>query len=123
MSRPTPTDTLATAVARLLRALRAAMLAALLRERIIAGAYVDADGMCPLLGAHRYGVRQSGEAFVDAWDRFCRVRRGRGRDATDSERAVLTALLEASLFSDRRVLERAAPRPVPACRLGIEVGA
>jgi len=125
MSRPTPTDTLATAVARLLRALRAAMLAALLRERIIAGAYVDADadGMCPPLGAQRYGVRQSGEAFVDAWDRFCRVRRGRGRDATDSERAVLTALLEASLFSDRRALERAAPRPVPACRLGIEVGA
>jgi hypothetical protein len=58
MSRPTPTETLATAVARLPRTLRAAMPAARLRKRIIAGAYVDADGMGPLLGAHRYGVRE-----------------------------------------------------------------
>ena len=59
-------ERLAMAVARLPRALRAAMLAAVRRERIIAGAYVHADGMCPLLGGHRYGVRESGEGFAAA---------------------------------------------------------
>jgi hypothetical protein len=110
MSRPTPTDTLAMAVARLPRTLRAAMPAAVLRERVIAGAYVDGDGMCPLLAAHRYGVRESGGAFVAAWDRFCRLRRGRRRDATASERAVLIALLEASLFPEPRAAVRARSR-------------
>ena len=100
MSRPTTTETLATAVARLPRSLRAAMLAAVQRERIITGAYVDGDGMCPLLGAHRYGPRESGEGFVEAWDRFCRIRRGKRRDATEPERAVLIGLLKASLFPE-----------------------
>jgi hypothetical protein len=104
--RPERTEALALALARLSRELRAAMLAAVLRERIIAGAYVDADGMCPLLGAHRYGVRESGGAFVEAWDRFCRVRRGRRRDATPAERAVLIELLQASLFAECRPLDR-----------------
>jgi hypothetical protein len=114
-TRPdTSIDALAAAVAVLPRVLRAAMLAAVRRERIIAGAYVDADGMCPLLAAHRYGARESGGAFVEAWDRFCRVRRGRRRDATASERALLIALLQASLF-DPRAAGRAAVRPAPAC--------
>jgi hypothetical protein len=89
---------LATAVERLPRTLRAAMLAAVLRERIITGAYAHAGGVCPLLGAHRYGVRESGGDFVEAWDRFCGVRRRRRRDATERERAVLVELLRESLF-------------------------
>jgi hypothetical protein len=98
MTKRTKTENLAMAVAGLPRPLRAAMLAAMWRERIIAGAYVDGDGMCPLLGGHRYGVRESGEGFVKAWDRFCGVRRGRRRDATWPERTVLIGLLEDSLF-------------------------
>jgi hypothetical protein len=100
MTRRAATERLAIAVAQLPRALRAAMLAAVARERVITGAFVDGDGMCPLLGAHRYGVRESGADFVEAWDRFCRVRRGKHRDATDVERAVLIELLEKSLFRD-----------------------
>jgi hypothetical protein len=105
------TERLAMAVARLPRALRAAMLAAVRRERIIAGAYVDADGMCPLLGGHRYGVRESGEGFAEAWDRFCGVRRGRPRDATAPERAVLIGLLENSLFHRHMEAPRQTFRP------------
>jgi hypothetical protein len=111
MTGPTSTERLAAALAGLPRALRAAMLAAVRRERIIAGAFADGDGMCPLLGAHRYGVRESGAEFVDAWDRFCRMRRGRRRDATASERAVLIELLEKSLFSDHDGAAQAPWRP------------
>ena len=121
MSRPTTTETLAAAVARLPRSLRAAMLAAVQRERIITGAYVDGDGMCPLLGAHRYGPRESGEGFVEAWDRFCGIRRGKRRDATEPERAVLIGLLKASLFPDHGGAER--PASPPVTRRPIEVGA
>jgi hypothetical protein len=94
------THELAAAVAALPRGLRAAMLAAVGRERIIAGAYADGDGMCPLLAAHRYGVRECGGGFADAWDRFCGIRRGRPRDATAHERAILVALLRDGLFAD-----------------------
>jgi hypothetical protein len=104
------TERLATAVASLPRALRAAMLAAVLRERIITGAYVHVDGVCPLLGAHRYGVRESGGEFVEAWDRFCGVRRRRRRDATEQERAVLVELLRASLFGRHQDGTRPASR-------------
>ena len=115
MSPPARTEALAGAVERLPRALRAAMLAAVRRERIIAGAFADGDGMCPLLGAHRYGVRESGAGFDAAWDRFCRIRRGKRRDATASERAVLIALLQSSLFGCGTEAERlAAPRLVGA---------
>ena len=120
MTPPTTTDLLAAAVARLPRALCAAMLAAVKRERIITGAYADGDGMCPLLGAHRYGVRESAAGFVEAWDRFCAVRRGRRRDATEPERAVLIALLTASLFSDHGPGRPAVP---PATRRAVKVGA
>jgi hypothetical protein len=111
MMRARATERLATAVAQLPRGLRAAMLAAVRRERIITGAYADGDGMCPLLGAHRYGVRESGADFVDAWDRFCRVRRGSRRDATESERAVLMELLAQSLFRDAVSPAHACARP------------
>jgi hypothetical protein len=110
MTRRTKTENLAMAVARLPRTLRAAMLAAVRHERIIAGAYADADGMCPVLGAHRYGVRESGEGFAEAWDRFCGVRYGRRRDATGPERAALIGLLEDSLFPRHVEAPQQAPR-------------
>ena len=113
------TESLATAVARLPRALRAAMLAAVQRERIITGAYVDGDGMCPLLGAHRYGVRESGGGFVKAWDRFCGVRRGRRRDATGPERAALIGLLQASLFPEHDGPARSPSRPAEQCPIAV----
>jgi hypothetical protein len=113
-------EALATAVARLPRPLRAAMLAAVRRERIITGAYVDGNGLCPLLGAHRYGVRESGAGFAEAWDRFCGARRGRRRDATGPERAVLIGLLQASLFPEHDVPARSPSRPVE--QRPIEVG-
>jgi hypothetical protein len=115
MTVPMATERLASEVAGLPRALRAAMLAAVHRERIIAGAYADGDGMCPLLGAHRYGVRESAAGFVEAWDRFCRIRRGRRRDATASEREVLIELLEKSLFSGPDTATHA-PRRAPRAR-------
>jgi hypothetical protein len=120
MTGRTTTELLAVAVARLPRTLRAAMLAAVQRERIITGAYADGDGMCPLLGAHRYGVRESGAGFAEAWDRFCGSRRGKRRDATEPERAVLIELLKASLFS-RPDAPCAVPSPVMP--LPVEAGA
>jgi hypothetical protein len=110
MTRLKGTENLAMAVARLPRTLRAAMLAAVRHERIITGAYADADGMCPLLGAHRYGVRESGDGFAAAWDRFCGVRRGKRRDATGPERAALIGLLEDSLFHRHAEAPPQAPR-------------
>ncbi len=110
MTRLERTENLATAVARLPRTLRAAMLAAVRHERIITGAYADADGMCPLLGAHRYGVRESADGFAAAWDRYCDVRRSKRRDATGPEREALIGLLEDSLF------HRAAEAPPQAPR-------
>ncbi len=110
MTRLTKTENLAMAVARLPRTLRAAMLAAVRQERIIAGAYADADGMCPLLGAHRYGVRESADGFAAAWDRYCGVRRGKRRDATGPERAALIGLLEDTLFRRDAEATPQAPR-------------
>jgi hypothetical protein len=122
MSHARRTEKLAIAVAAMPRALCAAMLAAVRRERIIAGAYADGDGMCPLLGAHRYGMRESGGgAFPEAWDRFCRIRRGKGRDATDAERAVLVALLEQRLFPDAPTPAHGAPAPVREAPLEVRV--
>jgi hypothetical protein len=109
------TERLEAAVAGLSRPLRAAMLAAVARERIIAGAYADGDGMCPLLGAHRYGSRENSVGFADAWDRFCRIRRGRRRDATASERAVLIELLQRSLFGEHGTTAQPAVRPPGPC--------
>jgi hypothetical protein len=93
--------TLRLAVERLPLRVRAGMLAAVQRERIITGAYVKGDGICPLLGAHRYGSREGGEGFADAWDGFCGVRPGRARDATEAERTALIRLLRDSLFAGR----------------------
>ncbi|MGE4428944.1 MAG: hypothetical protein AB7G37_21020, partial [Solirubrobacteraceae bacterium] len=72
-----------------------AMLQAIRNERIIVGAYTDgAGGMCPMLGAHRYGGRTSFIAFAKSWDRFTSAPgRGRCREATRRELRVLDRFL------------------------------
>jgi hypothetical protein len=73
---------------------------------IIAGAYATADGVCPMLAAHRAGGRCNAAFFADAWDRFAfgnRRRRRRSdaaRRATERELRVLRAHLEASLLDE-----------------------
>jgi hypothetical protein len=90
------------AVGCLPRATRVAMLEGIANNVIIAGAYANRDGICPLLAAHRAGARTASIAFARAWDRFAfrDARIGRPRRATDRELLVLTAQLEASLLVD-----------------------
>jgi len=69
-------------------------------QRIIVGAYIDGEGgMCPMLAAHRRGGRTDFLAFAKAWDRFTNAR-GRARQASARELAILTRLLEESLRAD-----------------------
>jgi hypothetical protein len=86
------------------RATRVAMLDALDAGPIIAGAYATADGVCPMLAAHRAGGRCSAAFFADAWDRFAfgerRRRSDPARQATERELRVLRAHLQASLLDD-----------------------
>jgi hypothetical protein len=84
--------------------------------RIIAGAYVDGEGgVCPMLAAHRRGMRTDFLSFARAWDRFTRAARG-PRIATRRQVATLVALLEASVASasglelDRAIAEHRALR-------------
>jgi hypothetical protein len=81
---------------------RIAMLDGIASNAIIAGAYTDGDGICPMLAAHRNGGRTSFISFARAWDAFAfrgaRVRRA--RRATDRELLVLRSHLEASLLQD-----------------------
>jgi hypothetical protein len=69
---------------------------------IIAGAYTNGSGICPMLAAHRAGGRTSAIAFARAWDRFAFGGAGgrRPRRATARELRVLTAHLEASLLAE-----------------------
>jgi hypothetical protein len=78
---------------------REAMLAAARDPQtpIVAGAYLDGDGVCPMLAAHRRGARADMLAFARAWDRFAEVGRS-PRRATPRELGVLVAHLEASLL-------------------------
>ena len=46
------------------------MLDGIERNEIIAGAYTDSGGICPMLAAHRAGGRTDCIAFATAWDRF-----------------------------------------------------
>ncbi len=84
------------------RATRAAMLEGVRSNEIIVGAYVDGDGVCPMLAAHRAGGRTSFIAFSRAWDRFADGDRGRrrARRATTRELRILSTHLEASLIPD-----------------------
>jgi hypothetical protein len=89
------------------------MLEGMRDNTIIAGAYTDSAGICPMLAAHRAGGRTSAISFARAWDRFtfgtARVwnrfafggaRARRPRRATARELRVLTAHLEASLLAE-----------------------
>ncbi len=90
-------------------ATREAMLAGLREsDRIIAGAYVDGlGGVCPMLAAHRRGGRTDFLSFARSWDRFTKAR-GKAREATVREIAMLASQLEDSLESvDGLELDRA----------------
>jgi hypothetical protein len=92
------TDELRRAVGCLPAETRAAMLAGLREERIVAGAYSHRGGVCPMLAAHRRGGRTSVLSFAKAWDRFTGA--ARPRRATEREIRVLAAHLAASLAAD-----------------------
>jgi hypothetical protein len=91
-------------------ATRRAMLAGIETERIIVGAYTDAQGICPMLAAHRRGGRTSLASFARAWDRYTGARR-RPRPATERELNTLRAMLQASI-----ALEETPPLPAPRVR-------
>ena len=87
------------------RRTRIAMLRGIASNGIIAGAYADGGGICPMLAAHRAGGRTNMIAFAHAWDRFAfrdsRSKRSRrARRATERELSVLRTQLEASLMEN-----------------------
>lgn len=89
------------AIEALPRQARVAMLSGIERAPIIAGAYADRDGVCPMLAAHRAGGRSNVIGFALAWDRFAFGRAGRlqPRRATERELLVLKVYLQASLLA------------------------
>jgi hypothetical protein len=89
------------AIEALPRRARVAMLTAIESAPIIAGAYTDRDGICPMLAAHRAGGRSNVIGFALAWDRFAFGRSGRvrSRPATERELLVLKVYLQASLLA------------------------
>jgi hypothetical protein len=94
------------AVDALPRQAREAMLAGISEERIIAGAYVDKrGGVCPILAAHRRGVRSRGADFARAWDEFTGAR-GRPMRVHREHLRTLELILRVSLEVER---EEAAP--------------
>ena len=73
------------------------MLKGIETNRIIVGAYVDAEsgGICPMLAAHRNGARTSVANFARAWDSYTCAKRP--RRATRREVRTLRSLLVWSL--------------------------
>jgi hypothetical protein len=86
---------------------RQAMLVGISNNTIVVGAYTHADGICPMLAAHRNGGRTDFVAFSRAWDEYCfrglRARRRRPRLATPSELITLRAHIESSLLAEDEV--------------------
>jgi hypothetical protein len=78
------------------------MLEGIRKNEIIAGAYTNSDGICPMLAAHRAGGRTNASSFARAWDRFAfrGARVTRPRPATARELLILTSQLEASLMAE-----------------------
>jgi hypothetical protein len=77
---------------------RQAMLDAVEKDELIVGAYTDRHGrICPMLAAHRRGVRIGVGTFPRAWDSFARA--ARPRLATERELDILRAMLEESLVN------------------------
>jgi hypothetical protein len=84
------------------------MLEALGANRIIVGAYADADGgVCPMLAAHRNGGRTALASFARAWDRYTSAHKG-ARPATPRELTTLRFMLETSLMGEGHATELAA---------------
>jgi hypothetical protein len=81
---------------------RMAMLSGLGTNTVITGAFTDGSGVCPMLAAHREGVRTRCMGFPEAWDRFTGVH-GRGicRPATQYEVLQLRMQIEESLETPR----------------------
>ncbi len=81
---------------------RTAMLDGIGTNPIIAGAYTDRHGICPMLAAHRAGGRTNLIAFARAWDRFAfgGARVSKPRPATARELLILKTHLEASLLEE-----------------------
>lgn len=100
--RQTTIQDLRRAIDSLPRDTRVAMLDGIRQNDIIAGAYTDHGGICPMLAAFRAGGRASCISFAKAWDAFAfRGARTRlARRATRRELLVLTSHLEASLLED-----------------------
>ncbi len=77
---------------------RKAMLVGLGNNTVITGAFTGADGVCPMMAAHREGGRTTCVSFPEAWDKFTGVY---GRDicrhATAYEIGILRLEIEASL--------------------------
>jgi len=79
---------------------RLAMLSGLGSNTVITGAFTDGNGVCPMLAAHREGVRGRCMSFPEAWDRFTGVHgRNIARQATNDEVLHLRMQLEESLNS------------------------
>jgi hypothetical protein len=109
---PTPREV---AVADLRRAIdvlpertRKAMLVGLGNNTVITGAFTGADGVCPMMAAHREGGRTSCVSFPEAWDKFTGVY-GRNicRHATAYEVGLLRMEIEASLTPQAQTSELA----------------
>ena len=75
------------------------MLEGIAANEIIAGAYANRDGVCPMLAAHRAGGRTAFLSFARSWDRFARAD-GKPRAASEREVRILVRQLEASLADD-----------------------
>jgi hypothetical protein len=102
-SRRTSVRRLRTAVDRLPRHTREAMLRGIDSTRIIVGAYVDpgSGGVCPMLAAHRNGGRTDVASFARAWDEYTDARRP--RRATRREVRILREMLLDSLDFDTSI--------------------
>jgi len=106
MTTPTPREQaladLRHAIDTLPERTRLAMLAGLGSNTVIAGAFTDGSGVCPMLAAHREGVRTRCMGFPEAWDRFTGVHgRNITRPATGDEVLHLRMQIEESLNAPR----------------------
>jgi hypothetical protein len=109
--RQATTENLRHAIDSLPHDTRVAMLDGIRQNQIIAGAYTDHGGICPMLAAYRAGGRASCISFAKAWDAFAfRGARTRpARRATRRELLVLTSHLEVSLLDDDAAISEQDP--------------
>jgi len=96
--------------------LRIAMLHGVRHDHIIVGAYTDDHtGMCPMLAAHRRGVRVSFPTFAKVWDAFAGAPRRGHRPADPGDLHHLASALRQSIETELRAsIEPTAPRERPS---------